>query len=237
MRTLFHWPLPERSHHAAGAYGMRSTGNGHIVRSILASMCVTLLLLGGCSEDVTVASINHQKAELQQALRQLGVKASATSEETVSAHEQLRDYLRAEELSDRKLQKLEQRLDRVTSAYQDLQAQLDDAEGEGDALFSLLETRAKENRTRKFRKELLRKIDEKQNLLEDRLEAAEDVMETLGDSVQKYDDIVGYLQVNQGLDGVEGILADVQKAMDNSAGIDAEIQRHIDEGMEVIASL
>lgn len=195
------------------------------------------VLVSGCSEDVTIARINDQKAELRQALSRLGDRAAETNQETISAYEQLRDFLRKEQLSDRRLQKLELRLERVTRAYEDLEAQLDRAEEEGDTLFSLLETRAKENRTRKFRKELLEKIDARRDLLESRLEAAEGVIETLGDSVQRYDDIVGYLQVNQALEGVSGILEDVQKVMESGAKIDAQIQQYVREGLAVIETL
>lgn len=202
------------------------------------SLCVLIsLLIVGCAEDVTITSINEQKTELRRALTRLGDQASNSNQETISAYEQLRDFLREEKLSDRRLRSLEQRLERVTRSYESLQSQLSDTEEAGEDLFSMLEERAKENRTRKFRKQLLNKIDENQDLLEERLEDAEEVMKTLGQSVQKYDDIVGYLQVNQGLGGVSGILDDVQRVMDDSADIDVQIRKHIEEGMQVVESL
>lgn len=204
---------------------------------LLLWLATGMLGASACSETVTIRVINAQKAELRDAMKRLGGHASETHEETISAYQLLRDYLRDRELSDRRLQKLEERLEQVSRTYERLRDQLEEAEEAGDRLFALLEARAEENRTRKFRKELLRKIDQKQTLLESRLEAAADVMDALGESVQKYDDIVGYLQVNRGLGGVAQLLADVQRVIDEGGEIDQQILGHIDEGMEIIASL
>lgn len=204
---------------------------------LLACLAAGALGISGCSETVTIRVINEQKADLRDAMNRLGGRASETHEETISAYELLRDYLRDEELSDRRLEKLEQRLEQVTLRYDSLRDQLEATEEAGDRLFALLEARAEENRTRKFRKELLEKIDARRDLLEGRLEAAGDVIETLGDSVQRYDDIVGYLQVNQALEGVSGILEDVQKVMESGAKIDAQVQQYVREGLAVIESL
>jgi hypothetical protein len=85
---------------------------------------------------------------------------------------------------------------RANSSRPNLESAFNDSKCNAEDLFDILKHRAKENETKKLRKKLLRGIYTKQEALKRKMDEAEKLMKKIDKSIQKYDDIVGYCQVN-----------------------------------------
>ena len=154
-----------------------------------------------------------------------------------SAYEELKTYLDENQLADEQLRSLEQDLDAMKTKRDSLDADLAESKEEASDLFTLLKRRAEENETEELREEMLTNIDEKADDLRAKFRAADAQIERINDSIQKFDDIVGYLQVNRGLAGIEQMTEDIDKFIAAGAEFDDEIRQQIEAGMELVEGL
>jgi ElaB/YqjD/DUF883 family membrane-anchored ribosome-binding protein len=128
-------------------------------------------------------------------------------------------------------------VDAMKARRDSLRANLKRTIDEASDLFRLLRRRAEENETEELREQMMANIEEKKDALEERLQAAADQMDRIDQSIQKFDDIVGYLQVNRGLEGVEKMTEDIDQIIATGAEFDDEIRAQIEQGMELIEGL
>jgi galactitol-specific phosphotransferase system IIB component len=118
-----------------------------------------------------------------------------------------------------------------------LREDLDRSKEEANDLFRLLKRRAEENQTDELREDLLEKIETNLEALQDRFDAAEEQMDEINASIQKYDDIVGYLQVHRGLEGIEQMTGNIDQFIAAGAEFDEKIRAEIEAGMELVEGL
>ena len=118
-----------------------------------------------------------------------------------------------------------------------LRADLDESKEEAEDLFNLLKDRADENETEELREQMLKQINTKADALREKFRAAEKQMEKVDASIQKFDDIVGYMQVNRGLEGIEKMTENIDQFIAQGAEFDEEIRQQIEAGMELVEGL
>ncbi len=215
-----------------------STRGRHLASA--AGLLLFAALAGGSffgDKEVSIDDLNAARDNLKGSLESVKGQSEETTQEVESAYDRLSTFLREESLNDEQLRTLEDQLETVQAAYEDLEADFEDARKRGEKLFELLEHRADENQTRTLRRKMIRDIRDRQDEFDEQLLQAGELLERIEASIQKYDDIVGYCQVNKGLEGVDPILADIETVMTEGKQLNREIRSHVDEGLSIIEDL
>ena len=185
----------------------------------------------------SVENINTAKANLKGSLGLLGIGVDETSKEIDSSFLALKMFLDEEKLSDEKLKDLETRLVFVRGKQSSLNRVFGNSKDESEELFQMLTNRAEENQTQSLREKMLADIESKQEEFESQIDEAKSLLKKIDESVQKFDDIVGYLQVNKALEGFEGIASEIEAVLDNGDILRNEIKKHVAEGLEIVEGL
>ena len=205
--------------------------------SAIALLIFVMLASGSFNAKVTVDSINKAKSTLRDSLSDIRTDSTKTTAEVDSAYSQLKSYLDKRNISDRNLRNLEDRLTTIQTKYANLEDSFESAKKDGKELFALLNRRAKENDTRELRKRMLKDIGTKEDEFNAKIDKAEVVLSKIEKSIAKYDDIVGFVQVNKGLQGIDDLIADIEATMKVGTTLNSEIRNNIDDGLRLIASL
>ena len=202
---------------------------------ILAFTFLMALLYLGCGKRATIDNINESKEDLLKSLGLVNTKADETTEDIESAYSQLKTFLDAKDLSDETIKKLETHLESIKAKSDALEGALEKSEDNGSELFSMLTSRAEENQT--YREKMVTSIEMKEEEFESKIKAARKVMSKIEKSVQKYDDIVGFFQVNKALEGIDDYILEADQAIKSGNLLNEEIKGHINDGLNLVGEL
>lgn len=205
---------------------------------ILPSLCAIGLCLAlalGCSKEATIDNINESKASLLESLGLVNTEADETTEDIESAYSQLKTTLDEQDLSDESIKALEGHLDSMKAKYEDLKSALEESEDNGNDLFSMLMRRAEENQT--YKEKMVASIEGKRDQFKSKMTAANEVMAKIEKSIQKYDDIVGFFQVNKALEGIDSYISEAEEAIKSGNLLNEEIKGHITDGLNLVGEL
>jgi hypothetical protein len=166
------------------------------------------------------------------------MKASTeTSQSIDTAFEDLRTHLNSASLATETIEGMERKNAEIKQRAAVLQQTLDNTEQAARQWFDMLEVRAKQNQTPAFRQEMLSDISTSQRAFNERTRTARAAVRQINQSAQKYDDIVGYVQVKAGLAGIDQQLVRIDAIITEAAALDREIQTAITAGLRVIDQL
>lgn len=207
-------------------------------RLVMLSVVVCFLIsMVGCGREVNLSLINMAKESLGNSLTETQDQSEETKEEIKDAYTEMKEYISEKNLTDQNIIILESRLDSIKSKHKSLVRTVNKCKSDGSNLFKLLTRRANENKTKNLRNILKDKIRGKQKQFENQIVIAEDVCEKVAESVQKYDDLVGYFQVNKGLDGVDEIIEEIDGAIQSGNILNKRIDMFVKTGMSMIDDL
>lgn len=212
---------------------MKSLQSNKIVTLAIAFMMAILYL--GCGKRATIDNINEAKDDLLESLGLVNTKADETTEDIESAYSQLKAFLDAKDLTDETIKKLETHLESIKAKSEALMDSLKKSEDNGNELFAMLTSRAEENQT--YREKMVASIEKKEEEFESKIKAARKVMSKIEKSVQKYDDIVGFFQVNKALEGIDDYILEADQAIKSGNLLNEEIKSHINEGLNLVGEL
>ena len=166
------------------------------------------------------------------------MQASRESTQSIdSAFENLRAHLGTASLATETIEEMERTNANLKRRAAVLQQSLRDTEQTAKQWFDMLEIRAKQNQTPNLRREMLHDITTSQRAFNDRMRAARTGIQNINRSVQKYDDIVGYVQVKAGLAGIDQQLVRIDAIITEANALDSEIQVAIRDGLKAIEEL
>lgn len=190
-------------------------------------------VLGGVS-GVDMSQI-RQAATLVSTLLGYSQKFSTEASQSVEqSYKDLGTLLHETKMTDPGIQSMEKRLADMRGKSHRLNQALTATRRGGDQLFSLLEHRALDNGNEKLREKLLESITGKKGEFSMKVDRARNALVKLNSSIKNYDDILGYLQINRGLKGVDQYMADIDRTVKESAVLNTEIQTAIREGLRII---
>ncbi|MEL7363669.1 MAG: hypothetical protein AAFN13_16455 [Bacteroidota bacterium] len=132
---------------------------------------------------------------------------------------------------------MEQRAFAMTRQADSLARALSYSRRQADHLFDLMERRAEENETPDLQDRMVARTEAQRERFDRVLDVAEDRAAAIEQAVQRYDDIVGYLQVHASLGITDEVIADVQAITFESNRLHDEIQEAIREGRAQINSM
>jgi chromosome segregation ATPase len=201
----------------------------------LAVFTLITALATGCSKEATIDNINEAKEDLLESLGLVNTKADETTEDIESAYSQLKSALDSKDLTDEAIKELEAHLESLESKYDTLKDALDSSEDNGNELFDMLMRRAEENQT--YREKMVASIEKKKEKFDAKMDAAKEVMTKIEKSVQKYDDIVGFFQVNKGLEGIDSYILEAEQAIKSGNLLNEQIKGHISDGLNLVGAL
>ena len=199
-----------------------------------ATLILLVLLLSGCGSDVDLDSLDAAKAELSEWLDDVQSNTTSTSKSSREGYRDLRSFLSSRNISDSKIRTLEDAMRKMKDNYEQLLDSFEESVDAGNELRSLLIERAKQNTNKKWRNDLLDRIDEVWEGFEEKAESAEDVIDTFGNEIQLFDDVLGYLQVQSGLTGFGSIEDDIAGIEEAASVFVAEVRSYIEQGQLLI---
>jgi hypothetical protein len=137
-------------------------------------------------------------------------------------------------MTDAKILAMEKRLGDMRGRTARFSQTLARTRASADQLFDLLSRRARDNGNEKWREQLLNDIARKKSEFNLKMDLAGNGLLRLESSIKKYDDILGFLQVNRGLEGVNRYMAEVDQTVAQSIALNNEIQNAIQEGLKLV---
>lgn len=152
------------------------------------------------------------------------------------SYKELGKFLNDKNFSTAIVQKMEQRKFQLSQAASSLRSKLNQTNTAATELFALLETRASQNSTSELKDKMIAGINDKKRQFEEKLKIAGEVLTNVDKSVQKYDDILGYIQVGSGLNQVDQYINDVDTVIAEAQVLDREIQGALSESQRIVAS-
>lgn len=208
----------------------------------LAGMIIYLSLAAGSAEEPAAVMIGIQNiAEAAQAVHTILtlVKdvASLTTSSVDTAYVDLSTRIQTQDLSVPSIQHMEQTHLALRHDADSLRTVLRETEFAADSLFSLLNTRANQNATPELRSSLLAEVQAKQQEFNSKLATAHAVADSVDASIQKYDDIVGYIQVTTAIQTIDQYIATIDDIISRERMLNEQIQVAITEGQGIIASV
>lgn len=222
-----------------GWYGVE-VKRGTMQRLPFGSTTVVLASVVAACNVATVVSLERLLAAaasavtVLQALQQL---MNASSSEMGSALAELRPEVAGGQVGDLRLKSMERRLAHMREGASQLEAQFKVSSKAIAEYLDLLETRAKQNKTPELKEQLLKDIDAQRTALDERLARARKAFERLEGAIQKYDDILGFLQVHRGLNEVRERLGTIDQTIVEAQQLNRDVDTAVREGIEIINKL
>jgi hypothetical protein len=135
------------------------------------------------------------------------------------------------------IEKMEAQHLELVAKHKELDDSLDKTNTAANELFSMLETRAKQNSRTSLRDEQLRNISAKKETFSEKIEVAEGVSSKLKASIKEYDNILNVFQVNVGLNEAQKYIETVDSVTSQYKLLDQEVQVALREGRQIITSI
>jgi hypothetical protein len=195
--------------------------------------------LGGCTRAV----VTNSKAIVEMATAVLALLQEVRALSEVNAKTVQVEYaglattLKGGTVSSPEIQHMERTLASFRSQSGELKAKLSATTSKAHEFFDMLEKRTKESQSTDLRATALARIEAKRLELDQRLERANAAVAKLDAPIQKYDDILNYVQVNQGLGTLDTQLAEIDRVASDAARLSVEVNTAVAEGLVIVHSL
>jgi hypothetical protein len=188
-------------------------------------------------KQINIDSINAAKDSLGASLEMTQDKSLQSKKEIKDAYTQMKTYLSENNLTDGNLAIMERNLDSMKAKYKAFKDTVEKCRDDSDNLFNMLEKRANENKTESLKKQLKEKIKGKRKTFDGHIEKAQEVLVKVDQSIQKYNDLVGYFQVNKGLEGVDKIMDEIDGVIAAGELLNEQINTFVQDSMVVLKEL
>jgi DNA repair exonuclease SbcCD ATPase subunit len=184
--------------------------------------------------QVTIAQIiQHRKLLI--ALATQTMQASRESAQSIdAAFADLSMHLVASSLTTQTVTGMEDKNRELQARSAELHLRMSETKTVAHQLFEMLEARAKENSTPEMRRQMLDDIKERRRSFDERMETAEGAINRVAESAKKYDDVVGYVQVQAGLQGIDQHIGRIDSIIMEANALDEQIQAAIRDGLTII---
>lgn len=163
--------------------------------------------------------------------------SAATSSSVDAAYVDLSDRIQTQDFSLSSIQEMEATYAGMRAQADSLSWTLANTRSSAEQLFEMLERLANENETPELQQLMETDAEEKRRQFNDLMAEAEGAMGRVDASIQKYKDILGFVQYNLGGDQLAQYMAEIQGVIGQAEALDGQIQRAIDEGMRIVASV
>jgi hypothetical protein len=203
--------------------------------SLVLSSC-QWLAFNPWARKVTLSVINTAVTKLLQTWALVKKNSTQASTSVDVAYQDLKKSIIGKEVSSSAIVEMEQVKSNLSAQVTKLRTSVDSTKSNASELFSLLESRANENSSSDLKNKMVSGIQEKRNKFSDKVKVAEEVLSKLEQSVKKYDDILGYLQVSSQLDKIDQYINDIDKIIAEGNILNSNIQVAIADGVAIINS-
>lgn len=203
-----------------------------------------LLILGSAMASTGAPAVPVTAARIalkNEVTRELLLGALFYAAETTAglnvAYGELDAHIRTGDLSTAALTQMEATHYAVSARHDSLRTVLGFTKTSAEELFGMMRQRAEENENDELREIMERGIKERETAFEAELQTANVAMEGLAASIQRHDDILGFLQVSTALDEADRFLGDVQRVTAEARTLDAQLRSSIEDGYEIIEAM
>lgn len=193
------------------------------------------IILAGCSDSpITIEQVRKNEANFKRSLGSSALASERSLRSVSQSYSQLSDYLNRTGLSDNELKSMEAMLVDLNRRRNAFATQLADSEGSGKDLISLLKKRVGENSDREMKRELNASIKIRQEAFKTTISNAKLQIKELDEAIQRFDNIVGYLQVSAGLKGVDSVVSQVKDLREGIDRLEVLVKEYAAESQNLI---
>jgi hypothetical protein len=212
--------------------------------SIIGLLCY--MLLGGASLScpgaaipvaVTMVRIASKAGTLMRFLNWAKEASNEAHKSVNVSYLKLSDNLSKKQVNGKSIGEMEVSLNRMKGRIDTLRLVLDRTEEEAKGLFEMITIRADENKTKELKKMMLADIETKQGIFNDKIKIARDVQKQLEASIQKYDDILGFIQVSSTLNDIDQYINQINTVINEGSQLNNNIISAIDEGLAIVSAI
>lgn len=214
-----------------------------LVPLIAGIFCFTSFATGEVETIVTVGQIASCAASLLKLMNEVGDATQKTTATVGASYTILKEdvvkyptFTLSDSLAKRAVEKMEMRLATMKSRAIVLHNAMSSTISTSEQYYSLLTTRANQNKTESFKQSSLQSINDSKARFNLKLSEANAAIANLDRSIQRYDDILNVIQIQTGLSTVQAQLGEVDSIIAQTESLNAEVQRAIDEGTRIITN-
>jgi hypothetical protein len=215
----------------------------HTLMNSLFCLSFLFVITVGCTTPITLAKISSSAKEVVLLINASEKALYVVSNLVNASYEALGQDIRSENFktgnksSNKIIEKMEARHSELVAKHQELDNSLSATNTASNKLFSMLENRANQNSQDSLKKQLLRDISAKKEVFSEKIEVAEDASSKLKTAIKGYDDILGVLQVSEGLKESQKYIGAVESVTAQYELLEQEVQVALREGRQVIADV
>ena len=213
-------------------------------KKLLSLFCLSfsfVIVVSCAAPIITVARIAQAGVTVIELIDNTQRIAEFTSNLVNVSYEELGENIRSKNISTNFVDvtsNMEARYVELSNKHEELDDSIKETNKAANDLFSMLRTRANQSTRPDFKKELLDDISATEKTFAAKIAVAEDVSGKLGESIQEYDNILGFLQVKGGIQTVEEQhIPKLDSVISEYRVLNQEVQIALDEGRQVIKNI
>lgn len=204
---------------------------------IAAMLC--MLALGSCNAPAVITAerlVNLASAAITilQALKQ---STNETSQSLAVSLREVGAEVPKPQVALPTFQRLEAHGRELRQGQAQLRSKLRESNSAISDYLDLLKRRVRQNQTAELREEQLRAVLKREEALEQQMTRATQALALLDASIQKYDDVLNYLQVRDSLNAIDEQLAAVSRTIDAANRLNRDANSAIVQGIKIIDEL
>lgn len=204
----------------------------------LSSLFVYVLCFSACDlPPVSIDQISRASKNVVDWMDKTRASSQELADSIGQAHKDLSQYLNANNLSDETIKRLENTKSSLKARADKLKNCASNVRLNSNQLFSLLSKRAEENKTPQLKDEMFRNINDKKAQFESKYQTLLDKIKQCDNLIQEYDDLLGYIQVNRGLKGVDKLIAELEKCIKEAEILKRDVELAIVEGKQIVRAI
>jgi ElaB/YqjD/DUF883 family membrane-anchored ribosome-binding protein len=207
-----------------------------VIATLFGLTLFSILVVGSGTQVVTIARITSQVATVIELLELVDETSGSILASVDNAYQDLGSYLKDNNFTTDVVQSMEGQYAELDARFSELTSNLNKAESEANTLFTLLKSRADENTTPELKQTMMSRISEKEDSFNLKIDDANQVLEKVSESIQKYNDILGFVQVTVGLDAADDYINQVNAVLAESNILRTDIEQAIEEASTIINS-
>jgi hypothetical protein len=193
-----------------------------------------VLLLSACVQQrITLERIMAAAQLVQHGLKLMQMLSGETTTSVTEGYTDLGQFLKDQKLSNARIIDMEKRHTDMQKKADRFSQALSETESNANTLFTLLEKRSKEA-PEQVQDGLLTDVAQKKSAFTLKLSLARAALLKLDKSIKRYDEILAYLQVSAGKDGVDKYMRDIDDTVAQSTALNQQIQIAVRDGMVLV---
>lgn len=193
------------------------------------------IFIVSCSEKpITIDQLRDLESNSRESINATSKASKNAFNDVSKSFKKLSEYLENNQLSDKDLKRMESMLVDLNKKREKFNSSLANAKDSGNEFIDILKRRANENSEKEMRKNMLSLISAREEAFDKVISNTKSQIKELDKSIQRFDNIVGYLQINAGLKGIDSITNQIEELRESVLKLEQLVDSYIIESKELM---